>query len=407
MQMSLFGMQETTALSVNRGRRAYTEKLEDWMKSGTLVMFEGQIGTVVFRKSSHYADVAVDFVPVDEGKVNMERAADYFPVREAYFLLSTKERDLQTEQTAIRERLNTLYDAFVAKWGFFHENDNKEFIMLDSLGVEVFTIEMQLGGDIVKADIMREPVAFTKIATDRILQPSEALASSLNFYGKVEMDYIMRSTGLSDEDVIAALQGEIYYNPLTEEWEHKGRFLAGNVVDKYKELTSCLDDLSGRERDWTEISARALENATPETIPYEELDINMGERWIDPQLYADFAADLFGVEAEVMYFDVNDTYVVRLKGYSPAAYNTYSVRNFNGEDLFVHALHDTVPEITKEVYRNGDKVRVPDEEAIQEAATKIQEIRSNFNQWLDARPLEVRDELVRTYFGTDLSAAFL
>lgn len=223
--------------------------------------------------------------------------------------------------------------------------------MLDSLGVEVFTIEMQLGSDIVKADIMREPVAFTKIVADRILQPSEALASSLNFYGKVEMDYIMRSTGLSDEDVIAALQGEIYYNPLTEEWEHKGRFLAGNVVDKYKELTSCLDDLSGRERDWAEISARALENATPELIPYEELDINMGERWIDPQLYADFAADLFGVEAEVMYFDVNDTYVVRLKGYSPAAYNTYSVRNFNGEDLFVHALHDTVPEITKEVYR--------------------------------------------------------
>ena len=397
VQMSLFGMQETTALSVNRGRRPYTEKLDDWMKSGTLVMFEGQIGTVVFRKSSHYADVAVDFVPVDEGKVNMERAADYFPVREAYFLLSTTERELQTEQATLRERLNNLYDAFVAKWGFFHENDNKEFIMHDSLGVEVFTIEMQLGSDMVKSDIMREPVAFTKVATDRILQPSEALASSLNFYGKVDMDYIMRSTGLSDEDVIAALQGDIFYNPLTDEWEHKGRFLAGNVIARHKELMSCLDDLSGKERDWAEISARALENATPEPIPYEELDINMGERWIDPQLYADFAADLFGVEAEVMYFDVNDTYVVRLKGYSPAAYNTYSVRNYNGEDLFVHALQDTVPEITKEVYRNGDKVRVPDEEAIQEAATKIHEIRSNFNRWLDARPLEVRDELVRTY----------
>ena len=367
------------------------------MKSGTLVMFEGQVGTVVFRKSSHYADVAVDFVPVDEGRVNMERAADYFPVREAYFLLSTKERELQTEQTTIRERLNTLYDAFVAKWGFFHENDNKEFIMLDSLGVEVFTIEMQLGGNIVKADIMREPVAFTKIATDRILQPTEALASSLNFYGKVDMDYIMRSTGLSDEDVIAALQSEIFYNPVTDEWEHKGKFIAGNVIAKCTEFVSCIPDLSGRQQQWTEISVKALENATPETIPYEELDINMGERWIDPQLYADFAADLFGVEAEVMYFDVNDAYVVRLKGYSPAAYNTYSVRNFNGEDLFVHALQDTVPEITKEVYRNSGKVRVPDEEAIQEAATKIQEIRSNFNQWLDACPLEVRDELVRTY----------
>ena len=65
--------------------------------------------------------------------------------------------------------------------------------------------------------------------------------------------------------------------------------------------------------------------------------------------------------------------------------------------MFVHALHDTVPEITKEEYRNGSKIRVPDEEAMQEAAAKIQEIRDRFNRWLDDEPLEVRDELVRTY----------
>ena len=116
-----------------------------------------------------------------------------------------------------------------------------------------------------------------------------------------------------------------------------------------------------------------MADATPEAIPYEELDINMGERWIDTKLYADFATELFETETSVMYFDVNDTYMVRLQSYSPVAYNTYFVRNYNGEDLFVHALHDTVPEITKKIYRNGDKVRVPDEEAIQEAATKIQE----------------------------------
>ncbi len=34
--------------------------------------------------------------------------------------------------------------------------------MLDSLGVEVFTIEMQVKGNIFKADIMREPVAFKR-----------------------------------------------------------------------------------------------------------------------------------------------------------------------------------------------------------------------------------------------------
>lgn len=392
VQMSLFGEPQTA-----KGIRAYTENMETWMKNGAMVVFEGQVGTLRFRKSSRYTETAVDFVPVDEGKVNTDRAADYFPIRKAYFELSGREREEQKDHPELRKQLNALYDAFVAKWGFFHDNDNKEFIMLDSLGTEVFTIEMQVGRDIFKADIMREPVAFKKINDTETLTPIEALASSLNFYGKVDMDYMAQATDKGEEEIIEALQGEIFYNPAAGEWEHKGKFLAGNVIAKQQKTLSFLPDLAGKEKEWAEASAKALENAIPEPIPYEELDINMGERWVDTKLYADFASDLFGVGADVMYFDVNDTYLIRLQGYSPVAYNTYSVRNYNGEDLFVHALHDTVPEITREEYRNGSKIRVPDEEAMQEAAAKIQEIRERFNQWLDNEPLEIRDELVRTY----------
>lgn len=394
-QMSLFG---TTAIGqADKGRRAYTDSLEDWMKDGTMVVFEEQVGTVQYRKSSHYKEVAVDFVPIDDGKVNADRAKDYFPIRKAYFELSLKERKEQAEQVALREELNARYDAFVCKWGCFHENDNKEFIMLDSLGTEIFTIEMQLGQNICKADIMREPVAFKKVNPDEHLAPMEALASSLNFYGKVDMDYLAQSTGKGEDELLDALGGEIFYNPVTGGWEDKGKFLAGNVIAKAKKIGSCLSNLTNREKAYAETAIKALEEAVPEAIPYEELDINMGERWIDTDLYADFATELFGTAAKVMYFDVNDTYLVRLQGYSPIAYNTYSVRNYNGEELFVHALHDTVPEITREVYRNGERVRVPDEEAMQEAATKIQEIRDRFNHWLDNRSAEVRDELVRVY----------
>ena len=394
-QMSLFG--SVAMKQTPKGKRAYTDALEAWMKEGAMVLFEGQVGVIRYRKSDLYQETATDFVPVDEGKVNTDRANDYFAIRKTYFELSAKEQETQTEQPHLRERLNAGYDAFVAKWGFFHANDNKEFILLDSLGVEVFTIEMQVGKDIFKSDIMREPVAFKKIDTTLQLTPGEALASSLNFYGRVDMDYLIQTTGRDEDELIGDLKGEIFYNPATGEWEHKGRFIAGNVIAKSKEMGSYLPDLAGREKEWAEAAVKALEEAVPEAIPYEELDINMGERWIDTKLYADFATELFGTATDVMYFDVNDTYLVRLQGYSPVVYNTYSVRNYNGEDLFVHALQDTVPEITKEIERNGDKVRVPDEEAIQEAATKIQEIRSRFNQWLDGQPIEVRDELVRTY----------
>ena len=136
-------------------------------------------------------------------KVNTDEAKDYFPIRKAYFELSIKEREEQKRITGCVE-LNARYDAFVAKWGCFHENDNRS-LSCDSLGVEVFN-EMQLGKDLVKSDIMREPVAFKKIDSNKRLTPIEALASGLNFYGRVDMDYLMQSTDSTEEEIIGDLQ---------------------------------------------------------------------------------------------------------------------------------------------------------------------------------------------------------
>ncbi|MDB9197093.1 N-6 DNA methylase, partial [Parabacteroides distasonis] len=255
-QMSLFG--SVAVKQQPRGKRAYTDELEAWMKEGAMVLFEEQVGVIRYRKSDLYQETATDFVPVDEGRVNTDRANDYFSIRKAYFELSTKEQECQTEQPHLREQLNACYDTFVAKWGYFHANDNKEFILLDSLGVEVFTIEMQVGKDIFKSDIMREPVAFKKIDTTVQLTPTEALVSSLNFYGCVDMGYLMQTTGKDEDEVIDDLKGEIFYNPATGEWEHKGKFIAGNVIAKSKETGSYLPGLTGREKEWAEAAVKAL-----------------------------------------------------------------------------------------------------------------------------------------------------
>ena len=102
--------------------------------------------------------------------------------------------------------------------------------------MEVYSIEIQMRGEVMKADIMREPVAFKKIDASVRLAPMEALASSLNYYGKVNMDYLAQSTGSCESEVIEALEGEMFYNPETGAWEEKGRILAGNVVEKCKPL---------------------------------------------------------------------------------------------------------------------------------------------------------------------------
>lgn len=394
----LFG--EATAAAQykpNTGKRPYTDEMPGWMKDGALVLFEGQLGTIQSRRTDCFSEMTAWFNPIKVNGADMERAKDYLPVRKAYFELSESEAETREEQPMLRERLNEAYDAFVSKWGNFHTDGNKELIMLDSLGLEVYSIEMQVRGEVVKSDIMREPVAFKKIDTSVRLAPMEALASSLNYYGRVDMVYLAQSTGCSESEVIEALEGEMFYNPETGVWEEKGRILAGNVVEKCKLFAGYIHSLAGQAKAWTEHTVKALEDVTPELIPYEELDFNMGERWIPAEIYADFAEYLFEVKADVVYFEVNDTYVISLHGYSPAAYNIYASHGYTGEKLFAHALHDTIPEIKKEVMRGGEWVKVPDEEAMQEVATKIQEIRGKFNAWLDSQPIAVRDELVRLY----------
>lgn len=71
MQMSLFG--NVAMKQVEKGKRAYTDGVEAWMKDGAMVLFEGQVGTIQYRKSSLYQEVAIDFVPVDGSCADGER----------------------------------------------------------------------------------------------------------------------------------------------------------------------------------------------------------------------------------------------------------------------------------------------------------------------------------------------
>lgn len=375
----------------------YTDTVEAWMKEGTMVLFKEQLGTLYFKQASLLDTPQPFFKQIKVRQVNIERAGDYFKIRSAYFALTEYEDQNKQEYPLLRENLNACYDSYVAKWGQFHCNDNKEFILMDALGMEVFTIEMLHENKIFKADIMKEPVAFKRVDINAKLEPLEALSSSLNYYGHVDIDYMCQSTQKEESDLIEELSGEMYYNALTDCWEEKGKFLAGNVISKSKDLQTLTAKQTGRIKDWTNTAVKALENVIPEPINYEDLEFNLGERWVPCDIYSSFATELFEAETKVFYFDVNDTYIVSIEEYSSISNRVYSIRNINGEGLLVHALHDTVPEFTKEITINGDKIRIPDEEAIQAASVKIQEIREKFNSWLDNQPIGIREELVRLY----------
>jgi N12 class adenine-specific DNA methylase len=224
------------------------------------------------------------------------RAEAYIAVRDSYINLYQKEAEKQTEHKEERKTLNLLYDGFVKKYGNLNAADNAKLIKTDSAGKEIPYLERIIGGVIHKADIFSRPVSFstTTLATDN---PEEALAASLNKYGNVDLDFMSEISSLPADTLKEALYGRLFYNPLQQEYEIAERWIAGNVVEKADDVRAYLennpDDTEAKE------SLTALEEARPKRIEFEELDFNLGERWIPTGIYARFASHLFDADVLV------------------------------------------------------------------------------------------------------------
>ena len=58
-------------------------------------------------------------------------------------------------------------------------------------------------------------------------------------------------------------------------------------------------------------SLKALEEATPRRITFDELDFNFGERWIPTGIYSAYASNLYATDVKIMYSPSMDEYSVK------------------------------------------------------------------------------------------------
>lgn len=376
----------------------YSGELQLFHRNDCLVVDNGWVG---YLQEVDKEDKKAIFHPLQLPSAQKARAEAYIAVRDSYINLYQKEAEKQTEHREERETLNLLYDAFTKKYGNLNTADNAKLIKTDSAGKEIPYLERVIGGIIHKADIFSRPVSFstTTLATDN---PEEALAASLNKYGNVDLDFMSEISSLPADTLKEALHGRLFYNPLQQEYEIAERWIAGNVVEKADEVRAYLenypDDTEAKE------SLTALEEARPKRIEFEELDFNLGERWIPTGIYARFASHLFDADVLVHYSESSDDFSVKCHQGNMHIWEKYAVkaesRTFDGIALLKHALVNTTPDITKKVMVGDQEVKVRDMEAIQMANTKIDEIRTAFTDWLHAQNDEFKNRLTDQYNDT-------
>ena len=353
---------------------------------------------------------------------------------DSYRRLYDYEAKEMQEGTELRKELNRLYDEYRLEWGPLNQEPNRK--MAKAINKELLTLEI-LDGKWRKADIFDRPVAFSTDEMHSVTDSHEALAQSLNDYGKPDVRYMAALTGKSEEEICDELEGEIYYNPLSEEWEIKARFISGNVIEKIEAIERKHPDLGGdtaehggtadvaKRGDRTEAYIRrsfdALKKSVPDPIPFDDLDFNLGERWVDCKIYEDFASEFFSmagndygakVEVTVKYDRNLDQYACASDRGNEKIYTQYCVsseasQSLDGMDLLVHALQNSCPKMMK--YRRdelGRKIKTAsgksyekdeDPEATQKANTLIEEIRQGYQDWLLRQPKTLRDGLADKY----------
>ena len=342
------------------------------------------------------------FHPLDLSDYQADKARHYIIVRDSYERLYGYEAKQQEENNTLREALNTSYDEFVMLYGNLNAKQNVKLILMDAAGRDVLSLERAEEGKFVKADIFDHPVAFSQNEVTEVESPEEALSASLNKYGTVDLEYMKSLSDTTEEELLAALKGRVYFNPMADSYEISDRFIAGNVIDKVERITEWMKEHPDDER--AAESLAALKAAEPQRITFEELDFNFGERWIPTGVYAAFASKFFDTEVKIAYAESMDEFAVKCDNrWNVKITDEYAVhgyyRSYDGINLLKHALHNTCPDMMKSIGKddNGNDIKVRDSEKIQLANAKIDEIRNGFTEWLEDQTPEFKERLTDMY----------
>lgn len=361
-------------------------ELKPYYQEGALVVRNGNVGTIGNLDPEYKQAV---FQPLGlQGNIHFYE--NYITLRDSYLELSAKEVSGEIISSEDRENLNNTYELFVTTYGPLNTPDNRRRILEDTAFgiITLSSIERKEGDRYVKADILTHSIhqAKERFVTD---DPVEALAHSLNDTGKVDIGFISAAMSMEENEVLNRLGNHVYLNPASNEWETADQYLSGNVVEKLRQaerLQEQFPDNPNYKR-----STEAIAKVQPERIPFELLDFNLGERWIPTNYYERFATALFEQETTINYFPSLDAFKVstgmNIKVSREFAVTPKSGRTTYGYTLLEHALENTTPFFTYEVKGPNDTtIRLPDNEAIQLAHQKIEQIRSGFVTWLNELP---------------------
>lgn len=300
-----------------------------------------------------------------------------------------------------QQTLNRLYDEFTAQYGLLNSRANNTAFSDDSSYCLLCSLEVldENGALVRKADMFskrtirqQEPVTSCDTAAD-------ALAVSLSEKAKVDLQYMGKLAGKTEEQLTEDLAGIIFFNPSSEQYETADEYLSGDVRWKLRLL---------KEIDNPKYAANmeALEKVQPNNLTASEIDVRLGATWIPPEDIQHFVIELLkpayyaSSKIKVHYSRLAAQWNIsgKTNDYGNVTANvTYGTKRINAYKIIEETLNLKDVRIFDTVYdeSSGEK-RILNRNETVLAQQKQQLIKDAFRDWIWKDP-DRRDRLTTLY----------
>ena len=313
------------------------------------------------------------------------------------------------EIKAQQARLNTLYDNYTKKYGLINSRGNSLAFSEDSSYFLLCSLEVldEYGELERKADMFTKRTIRAKHEVTKVDTADEALAVSLAEKAKIDIAFMEKLSGKTEQQLYEDLHGVIFLNPeheISPEYEPKyltaDEYLSGNVREKLSQAEQFSKDSSEYR-----VNAECLQKVQPKDLTPGEISVKLGTTWIPEKYIEEFVFELLSPnyyaqsKIEVNYSNLTGEWNIQGKSADKGvkATNTYGTSRISAYKIIEDSLNLRDVRIFDYNYdENGNKVAKLNIKETTIAQQKQASIKQAFEDWIWKDP-DRRDDLCKIY----------
>lgn len=348
--------------------------------------------------------------PLDVSKTTKSRIRGMIGLRDCVrTLIEYQTEDYPEEEIKAEQvKLNTLYDSFTKSYGLINSRANAIAFSEDSsyfllCSLEVLDEDRKLKS---KADLFAKRTIRCHRPAEKVDTAVEALAVSIGEKARVDMAYMERLTGKTEEEMFSDLRGVVFRNHdyeegVSEKYLPADEYLSGNVRQKLA---------TAREKEQSEpqyaVNVGALTQVQPLDLTANEISVRLGATWLNTDYVQQFMFETLGTSRsaqwsiKVHYSKL--TFEWRIEGKSKdhgnvKANSTYGTKRVNAYEMIEDTLNlKDVRIFDYHIDEHGNRVSVLNKQETGIAQSKQELIKEQFSEWIWKDP-DRRETICKAY----------